>query len=207
LHSSRLIAALASAVAFGAAAGGARAQTSPPVMTMAPMPAPAGQPSPVSAPVPQPGTTVVPLGPVPSAPEPESSAPLPPVHTMAPRPLPSGGTAPGGMGPNLNPNTIPGSPALNARSLAARRTATGYVLSGQAQVKDGCQAARFDGVSQGAGASSFTLVQYRNPRNVGVMCTQLVRWVTAAPRTVTTAKPPSSITVRTAAGTKRVSVH
>jgi hypothetical protein len=126
---------------------------------------------------------------------------------MAPRPLPSGGTAPGGTGPNLNPSTVPGRPVSNARTLAAHRTATGYVLSGQAQVSDGCQAARFDAVGKAASPSAFTLVQYRDPRDVGVMCTMLVHWVTATPRTVTTAKPPASVTVRTATGTNRVPVR
>ncbi|MEA2665327.1 MAG: hypothetical protein QOI11_2271 [Candidatus Eremiobacteraeota bacterium] len=216
MHASRFISALAGAVALGAAVGAAQAQTSPPVMTMAPLPA--SPATPVSAPVPRPGANAdtpppaVP-GTAPSAPAgpagPETSAPLPPVHTMAPRPLPSGGTAPGGTAPgapNLDPNTVPGSPAMSARALRAHRTAGGYVLSGEAQVQDGCQAARFDPAAQSANPAQFTLVQYRNPANRGVMCTQMVRWVPAS-RTVTTAKPPAAVTVRTAAGTKRIPVR
>lgn len=216
MHASRLIAALLGAAAFGAGAVGAQAQTSAPVMTMAPMPAPA---TPASAPLPRPGANADTAPPVPGAPPastaspagPEASAPLPPVHTMAPRPLSSGGMAPGGTsggltGPGSNPSTVPGSPALNARLVVAHRTATGYVLSGQAQVKDGCQAARFDATGQAPSRSAFTLVQYRNPANRGVMCTQMVRWVPAS-RTVTSAKPPAVVTVRTAAGTKRIAVR
>ncbi len=101
---------------------------------------------------------------------------------------------------------VPGSPAMSARSLQAHRTATGYVLSGQAEVKDGCQAARFDPSRLTIYPPQFDLVQYRNPANRGVMCTQLVRWVPAS-RTVTSAKPPPFVTVRTAAGTKRVPIH
>lgn len=211
MHSSRFIAALAGAAAFGAVLVAAQAQTSsPPVMTMAPMPA--GQATPAVAPETRPGANAdTPPPAVPGVPRPGDSAgpegvPLAPVRTMAPRPLPSGG-APGGSGPNLNPNTVPGRPVTNVRALAAHRTATGYVLSGQAQVSDGCQAARFDPVGRAASPSAFTIVQYRDPRNVGVMCTMLVHWVTASPRTVTTAKPPASVTVRTAAGTQRVPVR
>lgn len=217
MHSSRFIAGLAGAAALGAVLVGTQAQTSPqaqtsspPVMTMAPAPA-GSQATPAVAPQTRPGANAeTPPPAVPGVPRPGNSAgpegvPLAPVHTMAPRPLPSG-AVPGG-GPNLNPNTVPGRPVTNVRALAAHRTATGYVLGGQAQVSDGCQAARFDPVGQGPRPSAFTIVQYRDPRNVGVMCTQLVHWVSAAPRTVTTAKPPAFVTVRTAAGTQRVPVR
>jgi hypothetical protein len=179
------------------------------------------QPAPVTSTAPLPGAhpganADTPPPAVPGVPRPGDSAgpesvPLAPVHTMAPRPLPSdgaapGGTPPGGTGPNLDPNAVPGRPVTNVRALAAHRTATGYVLGGQAQVSDGCQAARFDAVGRAASPSAFALVQYRNPANRGVMCTQMVRWVPAS-RTVTTAKPPTFVTVRTAAGTKRVPVR
>jgi hypothetical protein len=207
LHASRFIAALAGATAFGALTVAAQGQTTQPapVTSMAPLPgahpgANADTPPPAIPGVPRPGDSAGPEG-----------VPLAPVHTMAPRPLSSGGTAPGGTppggtGPNLDPNTAPGRPVTNVRALAAHRTATGYVLSGQAQVSDGCQAARFDAVGQAAGPSAFAIVQYRNPRNAGMMCTQMVRWVSAS-RTVTSAKPPASVTVRTAAGTQRVPVR
>lgn len=203
-----LIAALTGAALLAGAGTGAGAQTTapattaplPPIMTMAPRPQPT-TPDPAPAPSPVPDTPApATAAPAPTA-APASTAPVPvspslaPVHTMAPRPLPSG---------LANP---PGSFALAARGLKAARTATGYVVSGQAEVKDGCQAARFASSTLTIYPPQLNLVQYRRSTSMGVMCTQMVRWVAARSLPVTSAKPPPFVTVRTAAGVTRVPIR
>ncbi len=212
-----VIAALAGAALLVGAGTVVGAQTTAPattaplpaVMTMAPMPQPT-TPGPVPAPSPVPDTTApATAAPAPTA-APASTAPVPgspslapvpvspslaPVHTMAPRPVPSG---------LANPPT---SFALAARGLKAARTRTGYVVSGQAEVRDGCQAARFASSTLTIYPPQLNLVQYRRPTSMGMMCTQMVRWIAARSLPVTSTKPPPFVTVRTAAGVTRVPIR
>ena len=97
--------------------------------------------------------------------------------------------------------------ALDARQLRARRTAAGYTLTGQAQVKDACQAARFDPSLLTIFPPQFNLVQFRRPGTMAMLCIQRLIWVTAQPRIVTSAKPPAFVTVRTQKGVTRVPIR
>jgi hypothetical protein len=53
----------------------------------------------------------------------------------------------------------------------------------------------------------FNLNQFRRPDRMGMFCIQVLTWVTAQPRTVTSAKPPAYVTVRTKEGATRVPIH
>jgi hypothetical protein len=170
MQTTRLVSALAgAALLFGTAhASVAGAQTSPPVQTAAPMTTPTKAPADMMTPVA--GATKAPGG------------------MMTPAPGGAmGGTAPG----------VLGMLAIDARSLHARRTRTGYTLTGQAQVKDACQAARFDPSLLTIYPPQFNLDQFRSPSKMGMMCVQRLIWVTAQPRVVTSSKPPAYVTVRT----------
>lgn len=95
--------------------------------------------------------------------------------------------------------TVPvpaGTLAIDARALRARRTPPGFVLSGQALVKDGCQAARFDYFQGNVFPPEFNLKQFRRPGTMGMLCIQKLTWVSAAPRAV-----------RASSGQKTVTVH
>lgn len=108
-----------------------------------------------------------------------------PVDAMTPAGEPTPGAEP-----------VPGTPALDLRELRARRTAEGYVLTGEALVNDPCQAARFDSSSLTSSPPQFNLDQFRSPKKMGMMCIQRLAWITVEPRTVTSAKPPAYVTVR-----------
>ncbi len=110
-------------------------------------------------------------------------------------------------GPMTPPAGVIGVLALDARHLRARRTAAGYTLTGQAQVKDACQAARFDPSLLTIFPPQFNLVQFRRPGTMGVLCIQKLIWVIAQPRMVTSAHPPAFVTVRTQKGVTRVPVR
>jgi hypothetical protein len=99
-----------------------------------------------------------------------------------------------------------GTPALDARYLRAVRTATGYTITGQALVKDACQAARFDQVLGNIFPPFYNLNQFRRPGILGISCIQRLTWVTVAPKSVTSAAPPRWITVHTQKGTVRVPI-
>ncbi|MBV8371126.1 MAG: hypothetical protein JO036_19600 [Candidatus Eremiobacteraeota bacterium] len=97
--------------------------------------------------------------------------------------------------------------ALDARALRARRTPTGYTLTGQALVRDACTAARFDRVLGTIFPPQFNLDQFRRPGTLGLLCIQRLTWVTAAPKSVVSAAPPHWVTVRTQKGFLRVPVR
>ncbi len=134
----------------------------------------------------------------------------PPVQTAAPMTTPTkapadmmtpapGGMmtpAPGGAMGGTTPGVL-GVLAIDARSLHARRTRSGYTLTGQALVKDACQAARFDPSLLTIYPPQFNLDQFRSPSKMGMMCVQRLIWVTAQPRNVVSMKPPPYVTVRT----------
>jgi hypothetical protein len=128
------------------------------------------------------------------------TTPSPMVMTMAPMAPASGG---GAMRTMPMP---PGTPAIDARYLRAVRTATGYTITGQALVKDACQAARFDQVLGNIFPPFFNLNQFRRPGTLGVMCIARLTWVTAAPKSVTSAAPPRWITVHTQKQSVRVPI-
>lgn len=109
-----------------------------------------------------------------------------PVATMMPRPT--------------------GAPALDARYVRARRTPSGYTLTGQALVKDACQAALFDQFVGNIFPPQFNLNQFRRPGTMGLLCIARPTWVTAQPKAVTSAAPPRFITVRTKKGYTRVPI-
>jgi hypothetical protein len=122
--------------------------------------------------------------------------------------------APGGMmtpAPHGAMNgTTPGALgmlALDARSLRARRTRSGYTLTGQALVNDPCQAARFDPSLLTIYPPQANLDQFRRPDRMGMLCIQKLAWVTATPRMVSSAKPPAYVTVRTKKGATRVYIR
>jgi hypothetical protein len=102
---------------------------------------------------------------------------------------------------------VPGTPALDLRELRARRTAHGYVLTGEALVNDPCQAARFDSSLLTIYPPQFNLDQFRSPKKMGMMCIQRLAWVAAEPRMVTSAKPPAYVTVRAKEAVVRVPVR
>ena len=108
-------------------------------------------------------------------------------------------------GPALRPPTL--SLALDARYLRARRTATGYTLTGQALVRDACTAARFDRLLGNIFPPLFNLDQFRRPGTMGLLCIQRLTWVNATPQTVVSAAPPRWVTVRTQKGSQRVPVR
>lgn len=116
---------------------------------------------------------------------------------MGPTNAPGGTTTPGVLG------TL----ALDARSLRARRTRSGYTLTGQALVNDACQAARFDPSLLTIYPPQYNLDQFRRPDRMGMLCIQRLTWVTAMPRTVKSTKPPAYITVRTKKGATRVYIR
>ena len=140
----------------------------------------------------------------------------PPVQTAAPMTTPT--KAPTDMmTPVAGPTKAPGdlmTPApgvlgvlaLDAHSLRARRTPTGYALTGQALVNDPCYAARFDPSLLTIYPPQLNLDQFRRPDRMGMMCIQTLAWVTVQPRTVTSAKPPPYVTVRTKKGVTRVPI-
>jgi hypothetical protein len=100
-----------------------------------------------------------------------------------------------------------GTLALDARYVRARRSAGGYVLSGQALVKDACQSARFTRVLGNIFPPQFDVVQYRRPGTLGLLCIQRLTWVTAQPLNVTSAAPPRYVSVHSRKGFTRVPVR
>lgn len=137
-------------------------------MTTAPMTAPTAVPATTT-------TTVPAMSPTTSAPAPGGAPPM--MMTMAPNPM--------------------GTLAIDARGLRARRTTTGFTLSGQALVKDACQAARFDFFPGNIFPPQFNLNQFRRPGTMGMLCIQRLQWVTATPRAVRAAKGQKTVTVHT----------
>ena len=126
----------------------------------------------------------------------------PAAETTAPIATPAAAPTPGGA-PLVPPATL----ALDVRDVRARRTADGYVLTAEALVNDPCQAARFDASPQKIDPPQFDLDQFRSPKKTDMLCIQVLAWVTAQPRTVTSAKPPAYVTVRSKDGTVRVPVR
>lgn len=100
----------------------------------------------------------------------------------------------------------PGTLALDTRALRAQRTSTGYTLTGQAQVNDACQAARFDRFLGNIFPPQFDLTEFRRHGTENLMCMQRLTWVTVRPQIVTSAAPPRYVTVRTKRGMARVPV-
>jgi len=96
--------------------------------------------------------------------------------------------------------------ALDGRNLRARRTASGYTVSGQALVKDACQAARFDRIHGNLFPPQLYLSQVRRPGTMGMMCIQRLTWVTAPALLVPSKALPNSITVQTTKRSYRVPV-
>jgi hypothetical protein len=181
MHAFRSLAALASAVFLAGLAPAAVFAQGYPVTT-----APAG--------------TMAPATTIPAT---KAPAGVPPVQTMAPMPK---ATTPGGAMSGGTAGTI--APlARDARGLRAKRTATGYTLTGQAQVNDACQAARFDPSLLTIFPPQFNLVQFRRPGTMGLLCAMHITWVTATPRAVTSQHPPAYITVRTQARTYRIPIR
>jgi len=121
--------------------------------------------------------------------------------TTAPMSQPSGPAAMKTM-----PLPATGPLALDARYLKGTRTATGYRLTGQAEVKDACTAARFSQFLGNIFPPQFNLVQYRRPGTQGLLCAPRLTWVTAQPLNVTSAAPPRYVTVRTQKGVPRVPI-
>jgi hypothetical protein len=112
------------------------------------------------------------------------------------------------VAPVVGPTAAPaGQLALDARSLRAHRTMTGYTLTGQALVKDACQAARFDQFLGNIFPPLFNLNQFRRPGTMGMLCVQRLTWVTAQPKAVTSAAPPRYVTVHTLKASVRVPVR
>ena len=142
------------------------------------------------------------MAPATVAPASKAPAGLPPVQTMAPMPKATPGSATSG---GTTGTIVP--LAHDARALRAKRTATGYALTGQALVNDACQAARFDPSLLTIFPPQFNLVQFRRPGTMGLLCAMRLTWVTATPRTVTSQHPPAYITVRTQARTYRVPIR
>ena len=177
MQTTRLISALATAVLVGTVQSVAPAQTQPST-------APTTQTttSPVTTPTKSPTDVMTPDA------VPATAAPGAGMH---------GPGTPGMNGPL----------ALNARNLRARRTATGYVLTGQAQVIDACQAARFDPSMLTIYPPQYDLHQFRAPGKMGMLCIQRLMWIAATPRTVPSTKPPAYITVRTQKGATRVPIR
>lgn len=100
----------------------------------------------------------------------------------------------------------PGTLALDTRALRAQRTSTGYTLTGQAQVNNACQAARFDRSLGNMFPPQFDLTQFRRPGTQNLMCGPRLTWVTITPQIVTSAAPPRYVIVRTKQGMARVPV-
>jgi hypothetical protein len=128
--------------------------------------------------------------------------------TAAPVPVPVGGAAPSAPTAQRMMIQVPAGDllALDARSIRGTRTRTGYHLTGQAEVKDACTAARFTRLLGDIFPPFFTVVQYRRPGTMGMFCIQRLTWVTAQPLDVSTAAPPRSVTVRTQKGSMRVPI-
>ncbi len=115
-----------------------------------------------------------------------SAGAAPAQTTMAPTAVPVvGPTASATKAPGMTPDATPapggammtmpmpaGTLAIDARGLTARRTATGFMLGGQAEVKDGCQGARFDFFPGHIFPPQFNLDQFRRPGTMGMMCIQ-----------------------------------
>jgi hypothetical protein len=114
-------------------------------------------------------------------------------------------TTPAPAGAILQPVTA-GGLALDARSLRARRTPSGYTLTGQALVNDACQAARFDRVLGNIFPPLYNLDQFRRPGTMGLLCVMRLTWVTVPPKVVTSAAAPRFVTVHTRKGSVRVPV-
>ena len=140
-----------------------------------------------------------------------SAGAAPAQTTMAPTAVPVvGPTASATKAPGMTPDATPapggammtmpmpaGTLAIDARGLTARRTATGFTLGGQAEVKDGCQGARFDFFPGRIFPPQYNLDQFRRPGTMGMMCIQKVMWVPAAPRAVVASKTQRTVTVHT----------
>jgi hypothetical protein len=119
------------------------------------------------------------------------------------------------IAPTLMPLTKPrtsmplpagGALALDARYLRGTRTAAGYRLTGQAQVRDACSAGKFSQFIGNIFPPQFNLVQYRRPGTMGLLCAPHLTWVTAQPLDVTSAAPPRYVTVRAQKGVTRVPI-
>lgn len=179
----RLVAALASAaVIMSSAAAGAQT-------TMAPTPMPVVGPTATASAMPIPTSAPTMMPPVRTMP--------PMMQTMAPAP---GTTA----HPLLMP---PPTLALDARSLRGTRTRTGYRLTGQAEVRDACTAAKFQRLLGNIFPPFYNVVQYRRPGTMNLLCIQRLTWVTIAPLNVTATARPRYVNVHTTKGTTRVPVR
>jgi hypothetical protein len=97
--------------------------------------------------------------------------------------------------------------ALDARGLRARRTATGFVLSGQAEVNDACQAARFDFFAGNIFPPQFNANQFRRPGTLGLFCAMRLTWVTVQPRAVRAMQGQRTVTVLTKKGATVVRIQ
>jgi hypothetical protein len=115
--------------------------------------------------------------------------------------------SPEASAPMAVPTQSPGTIALDARALRAKRTARGYTLGGQALVKDACQAARFDYIRAIIFPPQFDVVQFRRPGTAGLLCIQRLTWVTIAPRTILGSRDWKTSLVHTANGLKRIPIR
>jgi hypothetical protein len=114
---------------------------------------------------------------------------MPPVHTMAPM--------------MIAPSTL----ALDARYLRGTRTPKGYVLTGQAEVRDACTAAKFQRLLGNVFPPFYNVMQYRRPGTMNLLCIQRLTWVTIAPLNVASLARPRYVNVHTAKGTTRVPIR
>lgn len=111
--------------------------------------------------------------------------------TAAPPGPPSGAvTAPVGMTPA-------GTQSIDARALRAQRTATGFTLTGEAEVGDACRAARFDISPGNVSPPQFDLTQYTPADKSGLACATVLTWTAAQPLDVAAAAGQTTVTVHT----------
>jgi len=97
--------------------------------------------------------------------------------------------------------------ALDVRSLHAKRTPSGYTLTGEALVRDPCEGARFATVREGSSPVTFAVQEFRPAKNADRLCIQRIIWIELAPYAVKRAYPPRWITVRALAKSYRVRIH
>jgi hypothetical protein len=102
--------------------------------------------------------------------------------------------------------TPAGTLGIDGRSLKAQRTATGFTLSGEAEVNDACQAARFDISPGNVSPPQFDLTQFTPTDKSGVACASVLTWTPAQPRDVAAPSGQTTVTVHTQTQTYVVTI-